>query len=90
MIDGAFFMDDVVSLGLQARLFERAPVGEFDQLAQLQFLVTLFGARMVRLVGQEVTPCDQLVTAHLRVPPDAECIYTKGLGQVKKIITYVG
>ena len=90
VIDGAFFMDDLVSLGLQARLFERAPeeillartkeqivdfpgliqsfavgqhkgdptqsaardrVGEFDQLAQLQFIVTLLCARMVRLVG---------------------------------------
>jgi hypothetical protein len=65
-------------------------VGEFDQLAQLQFIVTLFGARMVRLVGQEVAPRDQLVPAHLRVPPDAERIHSKRLGQVKKTITYVG
>ena len=50
----------------------------------------LFGARMVRLVGQEVSARDQLVTAHLRVPSDAERILAKGLGQVIKIIIYVG
>ncbi len=55
-----------------------------------QLIVTLFGARMVRLVGQEVTPRGQLVTAHLRVPSDAECILAKGLGQIIKPITYVG
>jgi hypothetical protein len=57
-----------MAVGVQQR------VGEFDQLAQLQFVVTLFGARMVRLVGQEVAPCDQLVPAHLRVPSNAERI----------------
>ena len=55
-----------------------------------QLIVTLFGARMVRLVGQEVAPRDQFVTAHLGIPSDAERILAKGLGQVKKIITYVG
>jgi len=65
-------------------------VGQLDQLAQLQFVVALLRARMVRLVGQEVPPRDQLVTAHLRVPSDAECILAKGLGQVKEIIAYVG
>jgi hypothetical protein len=45
---------------------------------------------MVRLAGQEVPPRDQLVTAHLGIPSDAERILAKGLGQVKKIITYVG
>ena len=45
---------------------------------------------MVRLVGQHVTPRDQLVTAHLGIPSDAERVLAKGLGQVIKPITYVG
>ena len=65
-------------------------VGQLDQLAQLQFVVALLRARMVRLVGQEVPPRDQLVTAYLGVPSDAERILTKGLGQIIKPITYVG
>jgi hypothetical protein len=31
-------------------------VGKLDQLAQLQFVVALFGTRMVRLAGQKVPP----------------------------------
>ena len=116
-IYGVRFPDEIIPLGLQTRLFERAPeevllartkedvvnfphfvqalavgqdesdspqvaagdgVGEFDQLAQLQFLVTLFGARVVRLVRQEVAPCDQLVPAYLREPSNAERIRAKG------------
>ena len=65
-------------------------MGKLDQLAQLQFVVTLLSARMVRLVGQEVPARDQLVTAHLRVPSDAERILAKGLGQVIMSITYAG
>ena len=50
----------------------------------------LFGSRMVRLVGQEVPPRDQLVTAYLRVPSDAERILAKRLGRIAKPIIYVG
>jgi hypothetical protein len=65
-------------------------VGKLDQLAQLQFVVTLIGARMVRLARQKVPARDQLVTAHLGTPSDAERILAKGLGQIIKPITYVG
>ncbi len=65
-------------------------VGKLDQLAELQFVVTLLGARMVRLAGQEVPPRDQLVPAYLGIPSDAERIHTKGLGQIVKPIIYVG
>jgi hypothetical protein len=54
-------------------------VGKLDQLAQLQLIVTLLSARMVRLVGQKVPPRDQLVTAYLGIPSDAERILAKGL-----------
>ena len=50
----------------------------------------LFGARTVRLIGQEVPPRDQLVTAYLGIPSEAERILAKGLGQIIKPITYVG
>jgi len=65
-------------------------VGEFDELAQLQFVVALIGARVLGFFGQEVAPCDQFVAAHLGIPPNAERVHAKRFGKIIKPITYVG
>ena len=43
-------------------------MGELDELAQLQFVIALIGARVIGFVGQEVAPRDQFVAAHLGIP----------------------
>ena len=61
MIDGAFFVDEIISLGLQARLFERAPEEVLlaraeEQVVDLPGLIQSFAVGQDKSDSPQVTP----------------------------------
>ena len=95
------FSDGIVPLGVQTRLFERAPkeillTRAEKQIVDLPRLVESFAVGQNErdpaqaAAGDGVGKLDQLVTAHLRVPSDAERILAKGLGETIKPLYTLG
>ena len=56
---------------------------QFQQRAELQFVIRLLRVRVLGFVGQQIVPREEFVAAHLRVPVDAKRLRAEGFGAVE-------